>query len=360
MSNRARVGLDNPTFTGRLRRPVERPQPRVVRGPMAMDSLRPEDEAAQVVQAKLQPQSAAAPQPVHNPQEVFARKFETEQAEQGDVRAVPEEAPPINVIPPEPFVAPSKAKQQPSAVLKRQFVKPPSFATIEPAVKRHHAKMQLAMMSMAVLVFGFGLAVSISTLQTNNKAASTVSALSQEVDKQATTSDVTDPSAPSVTKPAANSYANYMVAPDLARYIKIPKLGVDARVLQVGVKANGEMATPNNVHDAAWYNGSAKPGQAGATLIDGHVSSWTSRGVFYGVKTLAAGDAVQIVKGDGAIINYKVVKTQTYDAGNVDMQAAMKPVTEGKSGLNLITCAGQVKKGTNDFSQRVIVFAEQV
>ena len=43
-----------------------------------------------------------------------------------------------------------------------------------------------------------------------------------------------------------------------------------------------------------------------------------------------------------------------------NMQAAITPVTAGKSGLNLITCAGQVKAGTSEFSKRVIVFAEQM
>jgi len=67
-----------------------------------------------------------------------------------------------------------------------------------------------------------------------------------------------------------------------------------------------------------------------------------------------------VVRGDGTVLNYRVVKTQLYPADNVDMQAAITPVTAGKSGLNLITCAGQVKKGTSEFSKRVIVFAEQM
>ncbi|HEY5441936.1 MAG TPA: class F sortase, partial [Candidatus Saccharimonadales bacterium] len=85
-----------------------------------------------------------------------------------------------------------------------------------------------------------------------------------------------------------------------------------------------------------------------------------THGVFYNIIGLTAGDTMQIVRGDGTVLNYRVVKTQLYPADNVDMQAAITPVTAGKSGLNLITCAGQVKKGTSEFSKRVIVFAEQM
>ena len=207
---------------------------------------------------------------------------------------------------------------------------------------------------MAGLVFVIGLTVSLQALQTNKKAAAQVSALSKQSRKPGGTT------VPSTVKPSSSTLNNYAVAPDLPRYLQISKLSVKARVLQVGVTASGALGTPGNVFDTAWYTGSAKPGQPGAALIDGHVSSWTTHGVFYGLKTLQAGDSVQIVRGDGAIINYRVVKTQIYDADNVDMQAAVTPITAGKAGLNLITCTGRVKPGTSEFNQRVIAFTEQV
>ncbi len=195
-----------------------------------------------------------------------------------------------------------------------------------------------------------------------------VSALSQTAQDQpatdtgTTTAAATAPptAAPSTVRPTRKATAAYAVAPDLARYLRIPKLHVNARVLQVGIKNNGELGTPTNVFDTAWYTGSAKPGATGATLIDGHVSGWTTKGVFYGIKTLVAGDEITIQRGDNSTISYRVVKTQIYDADNVDMQAAITPITAGKSGLNLITCTGRVKPGTSEFNQRVIVFAEQV
>ncbi len=223
---------------------------------------------------------------------------------------------------------------------------------------RRYSGSQRVLLAMAACVFVIGLAVSIQTLLTNKATTAQVAALSKKADNA--NGGNQSSSTPSTTKPSSQAFGQYAVAPDLPRYIKIPKLQVDARVLQVGVTTNGALGTPNNVYDAAWYTGSAKPGQVGATLLDGHVSSWTTHGVFYGIKTLVAGDTIQIVRGDDTVLTYKVVKTQTYADDQVDMQAAITPITAGKSGLNLITCSGKVKPGTSEFDQRVIVFAEQI
>ena len=165
---------------------------------------------------------------------------------------------------------------------------------------------------------------------------------------------------PSTIKPSMSEVANYVVAPTLPRYLIIPKLSVDARILSIGTNSQGALETPSNVYDTAWYKESAQPGQFGAMLIDGHISSWTTHGVFYELKTLQPGDAIDIQSGNGAIFTYKVVKTQVYAANNVDMTTAMASINPGKPGLNLISCTGDVISGTSEFNQRIIVFASQV
>lgn len=220
-----------------------------------------------------------------------------------------------------------------------------------------YSRLQMALTGMAVVVFVVGLMVSFQSAQTNHQNAAKVAALSKSEDQAGGTAGG---SVPSTTKPSASAVSNYVVAPDLPRYIRIPKLGVNARVMQTGVKSDGSLGTPGNVYDTAWYTGSAKPGQPGAMLIDGHVSSWTTHGVFYGLKRLVAGDIITVQRGDGQVFTYKVVKTQVYPDTGVDMQAAVTPITPGKPGLNLITCTGSVKPGTSEFNQRIIVFAEQI
>ena len=166
--------------------------------------------------------------------------------------------------------------------------------------------------------------------------------------------------APKTNKPSSQAFNNYQVPPDAPRYLFIPGLSVRAMVKPLGLTVKNQIASPANVFDAGWYTGSAKPGQPGAMLIDGHVSSWTARGIFYNLKKLQPGDQVQVQRGDGQILTYKVVKSQVYDADNVDMKAVLTPVDPSRPGLNLITCDGSVIKGTNEFNKRIVVFTEQV
>jgi sortase (surface protein transpeptidase) len=165
---------------------------------------------------------------------------------------------------------------------------------------------------------------------------------------------------PSTTPISASTFANYHVAPNLPRYIFIPKLNVKAIVLSLGTTAANQLQSPPNIYETGWYKNSNLPGQAGAMLIDGHVSSWTYHGVFYGIKTLAPGDTIQIERGDGTMLTFVVITSKTYSSNNVNMTAALSPINPHKPGLNLITCTGQVVSGTNEFNQRVVVFAEQV
>lgn len=164
---------------------------------------------------------------------------------------------------------------------------------------------------------------------------------------------------PSTDKPGKNEFDSYKVAADAPRYIFIPKISVEAIVKPMGLDGKGRIGAPANVHHAGWFTGSAKPGQPGAMIVDGHLSSWETAGIFYDLKKLKTGDIITIERGDGKKFDYKVAKTQTYAADNVDMGAVLQPINPGKFGLNLITCAGNVIKGTNDFDKRLVVFAEQ-
>lgn len=162
-------------------------------------------------------------------------------------------------------------------------------------------------------------------------------------------------------KPTEAEINNYTVPPDNPKYIAIPTIGVSpARVIRLGLLSNKSIATPDNVYDTGWYDGSAKPGQSGAMFIYGHVSSWTAKGVFYNLKKLEPGDKVIITRGDNKKFTYEVVSSKVYNYKHVNMRAALSPIDPSKPGLNLMTCTGQVIKGTSEFNERLVVFASLV
>lgn len=240
-----------------------------------------------------------------------------------------------------PRSAPVKIMSQPLAVDKK------------PAEAKPTKRVKLAtglLNTGFVLFLLIGFLVFYDTWQTNNDVREqTVSAVSDDA------SDVSDEK-PSEVRPEV---AGYKVAADLPRMLRIDSIKVDARVVRLGVKSNNQLKAPANIFDAGWYEGSAKPGEAGAVVIDGHVRGPTQPGVFSRLKELQPGQTIQIEKGNGSVVNYKVIKTQQYDSDKVDMAAAITPVEAGKNGLNIITCEGRYDKKTNQYQKRLVVFASQ-
>lgn len=219
--------------------------------------------------------------------------------------------------------------------------------------KTKRNKSTVVLYAMATILLIAGIAVSVNGFIVNRHVSATVAHLSAA--SNGANDDKEPP--PSTVKPTDTDVKNYTVAANMARYISIPKIDVFARVLSMGVTNKNQLRAPGNVYDAGWYNGSSLPGLPGASLIDGHVSSWSTHGVFYGLNKLAAGDEIQITKGDGQVLTYQVVKAEIKPSDKVDMASLLVSQDTAKPGLNLISCAGDVVPGTNEFDKRIIVYA---
>jgi len=342
--DRSRISLNNPAFDGRLRqssrslgyvrRPISRPQ-------------------AIIQDIKLKP-TASTLAPL-NPVKVYKRPAQsvagmpvTKQTVPPKLSAKPVRRARTNIVSRQP---------QKSAVLWRQAVQTPGHET--PAPKARQAKKQprkwqaQVLYTMAGVLFVVGVAVSLNGLRTNRQVAAQIKHVTSQNDGTNTSS------APSTARPTNTEVASYAVAPNLPKYIDIAKLSVHARIKSMSVNSQNQLQAPGNVYDAGWYNSSAQPGQPGAMLVDGHISSWTTNGVFYGLNKLVVGDPIVITRGDGKTFTYKVVKAEVDDAKSVDMASLLVSEDTAKPGLNLISCSGDVIPGTNEFDKRIVVYAVQ-
>jgi sortase (surface protein transpeptidase) len=373
MSEPMRLGLDNPVFSGRLRVSGERSFASNLQSPRpAHRPVRSFDRQVREAFVKTDRPAAAAPTPIWS-QPLSQSGPALSQSEPAQL-PVPNQYAAEQAVAAEPLAGTPLARwldrssESEESYIRRLKLSVPGFPrpdaeaiyqTLKSALKlSRYTRLQLALIGMAVVIFALGVTVSINTTKTNHANAVKVAALAKKADDQASVNGGS--SVPSTVKPSAAAVNNYVVAPDLPRYIEIPQLKVRARVMQTGIRSDGSLGTPNNVYDTAWYTGSSRPGEPGAMLIDGHVSSWTTPGVFYGLSDLAPGTVIKIQRGDGKVFTYKIVKSHTYSDDHVDMKAAMRPVNPDKPGLNLISCTGRVKPGTSEFDKRVIVFAEQI
>lgn len=157
------------------------------------------------------------------------------------------------------------------------------------------------------------------------------------------------------TEVTEEQIVEYTVAYDRPRYLTIEKLGIkNARILSVGLTANGELGTPNNIFDAGWYDASGKPGQGGTLLLDGHNGGPTKVGIFKYLPSLDEGDEIIIERGDGSLFHYKVVENTTVSLDKADsyMATALRTPVAGKESLSIITCTGDWSQERSTYLSR--------
>jgi LPXTG-site transpeptidase (sortase) family protein len=132
----------------------------------------------------------------------------------------------------------------------------------------------------------------------------------------------------------------YVVAPDMPRTMRIPSIGVDARVLRMGINDEGAVESPYNIWDTGWYDGSAKPGEKGNAFINGHISGPTEPAVFSKLKDVKVGAEVVVERGDGSLLTYRVISNQTKRLDDIRMNDVLALPIGSDEVLSIMTCGG--------------------
>lgn len=138
----------------------------------------------------------------------------------------------------------------------------------------------------------------------------------------------------------------------------IPRLGVDAVVLPVGLEADGTMAAPRDPDTVGWYEYGAGLGPIGNAVLGGHVD-WGGVGrVFFGLRRLAPGDRVLAYAADGAVYVYEVVDSAWYRAETAPVREIFAQTETPQ--LTLITCGGAFDRSRREYLDRLVVRATLV
>ncbi|MFI7448055.1 class F sortase [Nonomuraea sp. NPDC049714] len=137
--------------------------------------------------------------------------------------------------------------------------------------------------------------------------------------------------------------------------IRIPSIGVDARIVKVGLKANGDMETPD-FGKAGWYTEGPRPGQDGPAVVVAHVDSKTGPDVFAKLKQLKRGEKIAITDKSGKVHQFVARRQQQTDKTALPVKAIWGK-TDGPA-LRLITCGGDFDRRINHYVSNVIVWAD--
>lgn len=143
--------------------------------------------------------------------------------------------------------------------------------------------------------------------------------------------------------------------------VRIPAIDVDARLLRLGLNRDGTMqvpALPAYAADAAWYKYSVTPGQVGASVIEGHVDSYSGPAVFYRLGALHPGDRVDVRLADGVTATFRVTGVRQYR--KTEFPANVIYAANGYAALRLITCGGTFDATTGHYLGSTVVFASLV
>lgn len=163
---------------------------------------------------------------------------------------------------------------------------------------------------------------------------------------------------PSRIKPEDEGYV-WRGGPNDPKQLIVESIGVEAYVQKVAVEQNRRVAVPSNIYLTGWFTESARPGESGLSIIDGHIVDQSDQGIFTRLNELKPGDTFQVRMGDGSEKNFEVLKNDTVDTAKAEATLfSQEPKVQSQ--LNLITCGGTYDSVSKSYDKRVIVQAEFV
>ena len=140
----------------------------------------------------------------------------------------------------------------------------------------------------------------------------------------------------------------------------IPKAGIDAPFVTLGViAATNTMDSPKDKDHVGYYDFSPPPTYGGNTVLSGHVDWYTGEtGVFWNLKNLVKGDAIEIDMADGKKVRYTVTDTELYDDTNAPVDQIIGPTPV--ESVTIITCEGVFDRAAAEYNKRRVVRGERV
>jgi hypothetical protein len=151
------------------------------------------------------------------------------------------------------------------------------------------------------------------------------------------------------------------MARSVPRSLVIPRIGVRAKIIPLGLRPGGSPAVPPLATPfvTSWYDPGPTPGAPGAAVIFGHVDSATvGPAVFYNLGRLRTGDRVDVTLADRRTAVFRVYGAGLYPKTHFPT-LGVYGYTRWPT-LRLITCGGEFDRHTRQYLGNVVVFAEYV
>jgi hypothetical protein len=182
-----------------------------------------------------------------------------------------------------------------------------------------------------------------------------------------TSSATTDRTRPSARSGVAGSGSTRSVSPrsvpaSAPVSIDIVAIDVHSGVIPIGKAPDGTLAVPQpgpDLNKAAWYEDSVTPGQAGPSVIEGHVDSVSGPSVFYSLGAMKPGNSIRVTREDGSVAIFTVNAVRSYPSHAAFPTAVVYGADLAHPTLRLITCSN-FDNSIGHYVGNTVVFAHLV
>ena len=127
---------------------------------------------------------------------------------------------------------------------------------------------------------------------------------------------------------------SHPAASALPAWVTVPSVGIGESLVPVGLNKRGQLVPPPG--QTVWYSGSVRPGEVGNSVVAGHVE-YGHPDVFWNLDHVQVGAPVSIRYSDGAMIQLRVVRTESVDKTALQNDPRVW-VASNKPVVVLITC----------------------
>jgi sortase (surface protein transpeptidase) len=146
------------------------------------------------------------------------------------------------------------------------------------------------------------------------------------------------------------------LARSVPRRVQIPVLGVDSKLMALGLADDGTMEVPPGAFPAGWFTGAPTPGEVGPAIIVGHVDRHGRRGVFGDLHRLKHGDRITVLRADRSSAIFLVDRVRAFDKDEFPTATVYGNTPD--AALRLITCGGDFDRRRHRYRDNVVVFAQ--
>jgi sortase (surface protein transpeptidase) len=139
--------------------------------------------------------------------------------------------------------------------------------------------------------------------------------------------------------------------------VSIPAIDAASSLMPLGLNPDRTIQVPplSNPLQAGWYSLGPTPGEAGSSVILGHVDGHNEPGIFFRLRDLRPGNPVLVAREDGVTARFVVYRTEQVPKDDFPTEKVYAATNRPE--LRLITCGGSFDWLSGNYRDNVIVFA---